>query len=111
MNRPPKPNGPKFSLIGFRIDSMPYSRMSAIMAETGLSEGKFRDLLKEAHEIEIQPGEDPEIFFVTSEEQVDMFKQHGVLKPTWLQMIGSSECMALTGADAKAKYEAMKDDK
>jgi hypothetical protein len=108
MNRPPKPNGPSFSLIGFRIDSMPFSRMFSILAETGLSEPALRAMLKQAHGIDVEG--DPEVFFITSEEQLDMFKKHGVKSPTLCQLLGSSECMALTGQDAKDKFTAMKED-
>lgn len=108
MNRPPKPHGPKFSLIGFRIDSMPFSRMFSIMAETGLSETAFRDLLRQAHDIEVAEG-DPEIFYVTSEEQLDTFKKHGVTNPTRCQIIGSSEVMGLTGEDVKSRFTEMKE--
>lgn len=109
MNRPPKPHGPKFSLIGYRIDSMPFSRMFSILSETGVSETQFRNLLKLGHGIEIEGAEDPEIFYVVSEEQIDEFKRHGVTNPTLCQLLGSSECIGLNGTEVNAKFTAMKE--
>ena len=106
MNRPPKHHGPKFTLIGFRIDHIEWSRLVAIMTDTGATETALKELLKTAHGMEIEG--DPIVYYTVTEEAMDKWAEHKIT-PTLLQLIGSAEIYSLSEIDCRRRFEELKE--
>lgn len=103
------PSAAKLDLIGFRIECMRYSRIRAIMAEMGQSDTALLIALAK-HGVKFNSvKEDPELFFSISSEQKDSFAQHGILNPTWFQLIGTSECLSLSRDECERAFRELKE--
>lgn len=97
-------------LVGFKVVKKQYSALRAIFAELGQSDTALKRALKDGHGIEFDVLDDPDIFFIVSQEQTDGLKTAGVKSPTWLQLLGTSEIAALSEEDAIARYRSMKEE-
>lgn len=95
-------------LMGFKIIPKLYQSVRAIFAELGQSDTILKRALKEGQDITIDPVlNNPTLFFVVSEQQMDGFKRAGY-EPTMLQLLGSSEVIALSEEEAERKFRSLK---
>lgn len=101
-----------FDLIKWRIRSMPYSRMRAIMAELGESDTQLLIGLSRLHDMHFNSlTEDREIFFTEDSAQIDGWHKGGVMAPTMLQMLLTSRIFALDRHTCQDRFEKlMKED-
>lgn len=98
-------------LMGFKVVSKLYSSVRRIFAELGQSDTILLRALKEGHEIEINTLiEDPMLYFIVSQEQLEELKKIGVKSPTFLQIFGTSEIVDRTEAEAIRRFKAMKEE-
>lgn len=94
--------------VGFAVHEKRYSQIRALIGELtgGQSDTALKMALKH-HGIDFDSSkEDPTIYFIVHEEQMDEFKKAGI-SPTWAQIIGTSPCFANTKEECVRKFEEM----
>ena len=98
----------KLDLLKYRVEHKCYSQIRAVMAELGESDTMLLRALKEGHGLEFDSlTNDPELYFTIDSQQKDGLRNAGITHPTWIQLIGSSQCWAFTEAECKRRFEEM----
>lgn len=98
------------TMVGFKVVQKQYSQIRAIFAELGQSDTLLLRALKEGHGITFNSlTENPMLFFVVSQDQVEALKKNGVPAPTFLQLLGTCEVIARSEAQAVARFKALKE--
>lgn len=105
-------------LVGFKIVTKRWSQVKAIFAETGQPLHVLMRALKEGHGITIidkfEPEDDmidnPFLFFIVSEEQMALMRKHDITAPTFLQLLGTSECIDTNEERLVQRFREMKGD-
>lgn len=92
--------------ITFRIVHHPWSAVVLMFHELGVDAPTLLDSLREGHGIEIDPNEDPEIYFVLDSEMRDKLHASNFRDPTEGQLCGTSRCVGLSEQDAREKFTA-----
>lgn len=101
----------ELEMTGFRIVEKLYSQVRDLFAEVG-AEALLKEALYVGHAIDIDAlgeGANPKLYFVVSEQQVQGLTDAGVDNPTFLQLLGTSEVIALTPEAAEARYRKLKE--
>lgn len=93
----------------YRILSLEYRRVAAILAEFEESEQVLRDALRVGHQIEIDDATAPAavLHFIIDEDMQRKMKEYKIDNPTILQLLGTSRCVGLSEKDAAARFEAL----
>lgn len=98
---------------GFNIESKLYSQVRDIMAGYNYGEGKLKAALRLGHDIDIDSmppnGNNPRLFFTVSAEQKQALRDNKITDPTWMQILGTSEVIALSAEEAERRYREMKE--
>lgn len=97
----------------YRILSLEYRRVAAILAEFEESEQVLRDALRIGHQIEItdEIAAAVVLHVVIDEQQMDKLREYRIPNPTLLQLIGTSRVISTSEKDAAARFEnLMKED-
>lgn len=93
----------------YRILSLEYRRVAAILAEFEESEQVLRDALRIGHQIEItdEIAGAVVLHVVIDEQQTDKLREYRIPNPTLLQLIGTSRVISTSEKDAAARFEAL----
>jgi hypothetical protein len=100
-------DGDKLDLIGFSVMHRPYSKLRDIMSELGESDTILLRALKAGHDIEFDSlHEDPELYFVIDQEEVEEFARFKI-SPTWMQIFGNCRIIALDEQTAIKRFREL----
>lgn len=93
-----------FDLVRYRIHKRRWSSISAILAESGMSDTEMKLGLKTLHNIEWDFKDDPWLFFSEDTQQRKEFAGNGVTNPTLCQLLLTSRAFGLTEHDCRARF-------
>jgi hypothetical protein len=108
-------NTAEWKPMKFRVESVHFEAMDKAMQGTGMLEGKLAPLLTMTHGIVIMPDQNPEIFYVVTDEMVKKIQQD--MNATrfnnkterknfiFTSKIGISPAMSLTEEGAKEVFK------
>lgn len=96
-------------MVGFKVVHKEWDQVRHIFAELGKNEALLRLALKEGHGIEIGPEENPKLYFIVSQDQMEALSRVHVHSPTWLQLLGTSECVATSEEKVIERFRAIKE--
>ena len=106
----------ELDLVKYRIEKAPYITIARLMRGMGCGDSNLKVLLKKAHGIVVFPGDNPDIYFVVTEETMKQIAQdmennksegdaraHVILG----LKIGTTTCMGLSEEQCKENWEQM----
>jgi len=98
-------------MVGFKTLSKKFSTVVSIMAEVfgPETQAKLRKALEVGHGITFGPEDDPDLWFVVSQDQVEALKEHDIPAPTFVQLLGTCEVVGLTEESAINRFRAIKE--
>lgn len=103
----------KTVMVGFRVASKRFSTCVNILAEAMPAHIDTQALLRKAlevgHGITFGPEEDPLLWFVINQDQMDALARVGASNPTWCQIIGTTEAVELSEDAAAERFKALKE--
>lgn len=97
------------NLMGFNIKKSPWSRVKHEFAKQGATESDLRRCLHAGFGLTFGDIKDDDLlYFVVSQEQLESLAEGGNDKPTVLQLLGTSESIALDEDACRTKFLKLK---